>query len=95
MKVKSVSDCLNIIDFAIVENNIGSPDLENLHENLLEKRESDFIEHRLALSNVLRQITSMIENRFQFADIKSEYVQLRELTLNWFIECNAEPEVDN
>ena len=28
MEVKSVSDCLNIIDFARVEKNIGSSDLE-------------------------------------------------------------------
>ena len=40
MEVKSVNDCLNIIDFAIVEINIGSSDLENiglLYETCLDK----------------------------------------------------------
>ena len=50
MEVKSVSDCLNIIDFAIVENNIGSSDLEDIHKYLLEKEESEFVEDRVALS---------------------------------------------
>ena len=33
MDVKSDSDCLNIFDFAIVENVIGSSDLENIHKS--------------------------------------------------------------
>ena len=49
MEVKSVSDCLNLIDFAIVKNIIGSSDLEDIHKYLLEKGQSDFIEHRVAL----------------------------------------------
>ena len=32
MEVKSVSDCLNIIDFALVENIVGSSDLEDIHK---------------------------------------------------------------
>ena len=97
MEVKSVSDCLNIIDFAIVENNIGSSDLEGIHKYLLEKRESDFIEDRVALSKVLSQIISMVENYYQLPeeDIKNEYVQLRKLLLVWLIECNIKPEVDD
>ena len=64
---------------------------------MLEKGESDFIEGRLALSNVLRQMNSIIENRYQYADvdIKSEYVQLRKLLLVWLIECSTEPEFDD
>ena len=38
MEVKSVTDCLNIIDDAIVEINIGSSDLEDIHKYLLDKR---------------------------------------------------------
>ena len=41
MEVKSVSDCLNIIDGAIFENNgryIGLSNLESLHKYLFEKR---------------------------------------------------------
>ena len=97
MEVKSVSGCLNIIKFAIVENKIGRSDLENIHEYLLEKGESDFIEDRLALSNVPRQINSVIENCYQFADVvmKSEYIQLRKLILVCLIECSTEPDVDD
>ena len=62
--MKSVSDCLNIIDDARVENigkNIGISDLENIHKYLLEKGQSDFIEDRVALPNVLSQINSIIK----------------------------------
>ena len=95
--MKSVSDCLNIIDYAIVENIIGSSDLENIHKYLLEKGESDFIEDRLALSKVLSQINSMIENVYQFPEeeIKIENVQLRKLIIVWLIECNTKADVDN
>ena len=37
MQVKSVSDCLNIIDDSIVEKIIGISNLENIHKYLLEK----------------------------------------------------------
>ena len=98
MEVKSVSDCLNIIDQAtIVENIIGSSDLEDIHKYLLEKGQSNFIEDRVALSKVLSQIKSMIENYYQFPeeDIKNEYVQLRKLLIVWLMECNTKPEIDD
>ena len=64
---------------------------------MLEKRQSDFIEDRVPLSNVLSQINSIVENHYQFAeeDLKSEYIQLRKLILVWLIDCSTEPEVDN
>ena len=65
MEMKSVSDCLNIVDDAIVENigkYNGTSVLENAHKNLLEKGQSDFIEDRVALSIVLSQINSILEN---------------------------------
>ena len=100
MEVKAVSDCLNIIDDAIVQNigkNITISDLENIHKYLLEKGQSDFIEDRVALSNVLSQINSILENYYQFPeeDIKSEYIQLRKIILVWLIECSTEPKVGN
>ena len=75
--MKSISDCLNIIDDAIVENigkHVGISSLENLHKYLLENGQSDFIENRIALSNVSNQIIITIENYHQFAeeDTKSE-----------------------
>ena len=65
--MKSVGDCLNNIDFNIVENIIGSSNLENIHKYLLEKCETDFIKDRLALSKVLRQLNSITENRIILA----------------------------
>ena len=64
---------------------------------MLKNGQSDFIEDRIALSNVLSQVNSIIENHYRFAeeDIKSEYNQLRKLILVWLIECSTDPEVDN
>ena len=90
MKMKSVRDCLNFIDIASVEKDrrcIGILNLENVHKYLFEKRRTDFIEDRIALSNVLGQINSIIENYYQFPekDIKNEYIQLKKLILVWLI----------
>ena len=98
MEVKSIGDCLNNIDDDIVENNgkyIGISILENIHKYLLEIGQSDFIEDRVAPSNVLSQIISIIESHYQFAEenIKNEYNQLKKLLLVWLIECSTEPEV--
>ena len=100
MEVKSLTVCLNIIDDVIVENigkYIGISGLENIYKHLLEKRQIDFIEDRVALSNVLSQIISILENYFKFAEevIKSDFIQLRKLILVWLIECSAEREVDD
>ena len=98
MEMKSVRDCLHITDFAIVENIIGSSDLENIHKYLLEKwQKKDFIEDRVALSKVLSKIIFMIENYHQIPeeDIKDEYEQLRKLILVRLIECITKPEIDD
>ena len=100
MEVKSIKDCLNIIGDVIVEiigNYNGISNLENIQKYLLEKEQIDFIEDRIALSNVLSQINSIIKNHYQFTekDIKSEYIQMRKLILVWLIECGTEPEDDN
>ena len=91
---------MNIIDDAIVEilgKYFSISALENIHKNLLEKGQSDFIEDKVAPSNVLSQMNSIIENYYQFPeeDTKSEYVQLRKLILVLLIECGTEPEVDD
>ena len=71
MEIKSVSDCLNNIDDAIVESigkYIGISNLENIHKYLLDIGQSDFIGNRVALSNVLRQLNSILENHYQFVE---------------------------
>ena len=100
MEEKSVSDCFNIIDDALVENigkYFGISNLENNHIYLLQIGKSDFIEDKVALSNMLSQINSMVENLYQFVeeDINKEYVQWRNLYLVWLIGCSTEPEIDD
>ena len=103
MEMKSVSDCLSTIDDVIVENfgkTIGISNFEDIHKYLLENGQSDFIEDRVSLSNVISEISSSKENYYQFAeeDTKSEYMQLRKLIVVWLIECATEPtepEVDS
>ena len=94
MEVKSIRDCLNIIDGVVVENigkYTGILILEIIHEHFLEKGQKDFIEKMTALSNVPSQINCIIENHniFTEEDIKSEYIQLRKLILAWLIECST------
>ena len=50
---------------------------------IVTKGGKDFVEDRLALLKVLREINSKIENYYQFpeADIRNEYIQLRKLIL--------------
>ena len=100
MEMKSVSDFSNFIDDALVENNgkfNGISNLEKIHTYLLEKRQSNFIEDRVTLSNMFSQMNSIIENDYQFdeGDIKSEYIQLIKLIIALLIECGTEPEVDD
>ena len=72
--MKSVTDCLNIIDFAIVENIFLSSPLEDIHKNFSEKEGSEFSADRVASSEVLSQKSSVIENLYQFPeeDMKNE-----------------------
>ena len=100
MEMKSVSDCLNKIDEALAKNigkYIGISDLENFFKFLLKRIPSDFIENRVALSNVLSQIRSIVENYYQVVeeDIRGEYIQLRKLILVWLLESSTGPEVDD
>ena len=100
MEVKTVGDCLKIIDHATVEiisKYICVSKLENIREYLLEKGQSDFTEGRIALLNVLNQINSIIENQYQIdsEDLTNEYIQLKEVKVVWLIECKTEPEVDD
>ena len=96
---KSIDDCLNNIDEAIVENKgkyFGISNLENIHKYSLEIGQIVFIDDRVALSNVVSQIDSIIENFYQFPeeDKKSEFIHLTKLILDWLKECNTKPEVD-
>ena len=100
MGVKTISDCLTTIDFAIVENVrlLGIKTLEDVRYRLLEFRQSEYKENRIALLKVLKQINCIIDKSSSYKDdesIYNEYVELRKLIVDWLIECGTEPEVDN
>ena len=93
METKTISDCLSAIDFAIVENVrlLSIKYLEDIHNRLLECRESEYIENRNALINVLKQINCMIDCYKSYEDDEefyNEYVELRKLIVVWLIERN-------
>ena len=50
MEIKTISDCLSEIDFAIVENVrlLGIEKLEDIHNHLLEFGKNNYIEDRIA-----------------------------------------------
>ena len=96
MEVKSVSDCLNIIDDNIVEDVNTISNLESIPKYLLEREHSYYIEDRVALSNVLRRINSITDNYNDFAEnVRSEYVELKRLILVGLSACNTKPEVED
>ena len=93
MEMKPVNDCLNIIDDAIIEDVNTFSNLESIHKYLLEIEHSYYIEERVALSNVLGRIKSIIDNYNDFAEnVGSKYVPLRRLKLVWLSVCNTQPE---
>ena len=67
MEVKSLSDCINIINLAMNGCIIDSLDLENIRKYLSEQEQSDFNQGRFGLSEVLKQLNSIIENCNQLA----------------------------
>ena len=97
MEIKTISDCLSEIDFAIVENVrlLGIERLEDIHNHLLEFGKNNYIEDRIALLKVLKHINCIIDNYYSYEDnesIYNEYVELRKLFVEWVIECNIKAE---
>ena len=99
MEIKTISDCLGEIDFAIVENVrlLGIEKLEEIHNHLLEFGKDNYIENRFALLKVLKHINCIIDNYSSYEDnecIYNEYVELRKLIIEWLVECNIKTEVE-
>ena len=87
---------MNIIDDAIVDDGKTNSNLESIHKHLLERDHSYYIEETVAPSNVLRRINSIIDNYKDFAEnLRSEYVELRNLILVWLSLCNTKPEFND
>ena len=93
MEIKTISDCLSEIHFAIVENVrlLGIEKLEDVHNHLLEFGKNNYIEDRIALLKVLKHINCILNNYSSYEDnesIYNEYVELRKLIVEWVIECD-------
>ena len=76
---------------------ISIKNLEDLHNRLLENRISEYIENRVALLKVLKQINCIIDNYSCYEDDESiykEYEEFRKLIVDWLIECSTEPKID-
>ena len=94
MEIKTISDCLGEIDFAIVENVrlLGIEKLEEIHNHLLEFGKDNYIENRIALLKVLKHINCIIDNYSAYEDnecIYNEYVELRKLIIEWLVEVES------
>ena len=95
METKTISVCLNTIDFGIVENLIliSLEYLEDIHNRLLECGEIGYMEVRVSLLKVLKHINYIIGNFSSYQDnecLYNEYVELRKLIVEWVIEYNTE-----
>ena len=64
MEPKTISDCLNSIDFAVVENVklFSIKSLEDIHNQLLNFRQTGYIENNIPLFIVLKQINCILDN---------------------------------
>ena len=96
MEVKSVSDCLNIIDIAIVRD-IDMKRLEDVRQFFLDWGVAGCDDERDALWCVLKQINLIIDYLYKpfGEDQKMRYIELRKLVLLWVIEINSKLEDDN
>ena len=75
MEMKTISDCLSAIDFAVVENVklLAIQDLESIHNRCLEIGMNDYIENRIELEKVLKYINCTIDNYPCYEDHESLY----------------------
>ena len=96
MEVKSISDCLNIIDIAIVKD-IDMKRLEDVRQYLLHRGKTYCNDERDALWCVFKQIKLTRDNLYKpfREDQKMRYIELRKLVLFWVIEINSKLEDDN
>ena len=93
-KINSVTDCLNLIDTAIVKTKffINIEQLEEVHNFLINMSEMKFIENMIVILQVLKYINYMIDE-YKFLD-DEKYRALRKLIIEIMIEINNEGDID-
>ena len=93
-KIDSVTDCLNLIDTAIVKtkNFVNLEQLEEIHNFLINMSEMKFIENMIVILNVLKYINYMIDE-YESLDAEN-YRALRKLIIDIIIEINNRGDID-
>ena len=93
-KINSVTDCLNLIDTAIVKTKyfVNIEQLEEIHNFLINMSERKFIENMIVILNVLKYINYMIDE-YESLDVE-KYRALRELKIDIMIEINNKGDID-
>ena len=93
-KINSLTDCLNLIDTAIVKTKyfVNIEQLEEIHNFLINMSEMKFIENMIVILNVLKYIYYMIDEYESLDDEK--YRALRKLIIDIIIEINIKGDID-
>ena len=93
-KINSMTDCLNLIDTAIVKTKffINIEQLEEVHNFLINMSEMKFIENMIIILQVLKYINYMIDEYESLDDEK--YRALRKLIIDIMIEINNKGDID-
>ena len=93
-KINSMTDCLNLIDTAIVKTKffINIEQLEEVHNFLMNLTEMKFIENMIVMLNVLKYINHMIDEYETLND--ENYRALRKLIIDIMIENNNNGDID-
>ena len=93
-KINSISDCLNLIDTAIVETKffVNIEQLQEVHNFLMNLTEMKFIENMIVISKVLKYINYMID---EYKSLNAEeYRALRKMIIDIMIEINIKGDID-
>ena len=93
-KIKSLTDCLNLIDTAIVKTKyfVNIEQLEEIHNFLINMSEMKFLENMIVILNVLKYINYMIVEYKSLDDEK--YRALRKLIIDIMMEINIKGDID-
>ena len=101
MAHESFKHVLDSLDYTNVDNNrhyLGIENLETIREFLLNKRDDEYKHIDMTiLPCILWHINFIIENNFKFNydEIKVEYIKLRKQLNNWYIQSNTQDENGN
>ena len=93
-KINSLTDCLNLIDTAVVKTKyfVNIEQLEEKHNFLINMSELKFIENMIVILNVLKYINYMIDEYESLDDGK--YRALRKLIIDIMMDINIKGDIE-